>query len=399
MILLEGVSANGIAAEGPPSPLRALHLACGAGVHAIVSGPTDGGRTLLDVVSGRTTPTAGRVTVLGVAPHETRGKIAHVALDAALPDALRVDETCDLAADLAGEARRLARERLAVLGIEALATRKVSSLDRAEARSVAFAIALTSAAPVLLVDEPLALLAPEAMGRVVPALRARATAGACVVVVTSSVRDATLVGDRTSLLTEGTIAALSPSVVFGTRRGARIRVFVGARTAREARAAFLAALAESPAVGRIEAGADLAPESTSPSASIVVVSGTDLAALARAVTRALASSAVDVDAIEPAIDGAHEIRAVLAAARTPLSNTSPPPGSLPPGSARVSRGGTLPPGSLPPASPRSRTGTLPPPPSAAPPSRQTLPPASVPPPSLSPPPGSLPPGSMRGGGT
>src|SRR5690606_8550601 len=156
--------------------------------------PRDGTSLLFDVIEGRVAPQVGRVAVLGVAPGQARSRVARVSMDAPLPDALRVEEICDVAADRRGEPRRPAVERLGVLGAAGLAKRRASTLSLEERRTVALAIALTSRADVLLVEEPLAARDPVASGFVIDALRARA-ANACVLVTTASARDATRAGD------------------------------------------------------------------------------------------------------------------------------------------------------------------------------------------------------------
>jgi len=365
MIELAGVSARGPAERGRPRVvLTKVSLEQRAGVLGIVGAPKDGTSLLLDLIDGTAPPASGRVVVLGGSPDAVRARLARVSLEAPLPDALRVDEVCDLAADLRGEPRRSAEEILGALGIGALARRRVRSLALEERRAVALAIAVGSKAEVLLIEEPLALLDPVAPRLVVDALRARA-ASACVIVTTASPRDATRLADRLGVLTSGIYSQLPPELAhmsLGPEGGASILVVVAPTHGKSGAAALAGILGGDDAVARVETATYAAPSE----AVSVVVSGRDLARLSRAVTHAIATARVDVELVEASTLSLDAIRAALAARAM-----SPPPGSLPPGPA------SLPPSALP--------GVLPP--AGIPPLPGSMPPASLPP-------GSVPPGSM-----
>lgn len=339
MIELASVSARGPAERGRPRVvLTKVSLEHRAGVLGIVGAPKDGTSLLLDLLDGTARPASGRVVVFGGDPGAARARLARVSLDAPLPDALRVDEVCDLAADLRGEPRRPAAEILGALGIGALAPRRVRSLALEERRAVTLALAVSSTkADVLLIEEPLARLDPVAPRLVVDALRARASS-ACVIVTTASPRDATRCADRLGILTSGVYAPLPPELAhmsLGPEGGASIRVVVAPAHGKSGAAALAGILGGADAVTRLETAA-YAPR---PPAVAIVVAGRDLARLSRAVTRAIATTRVDVELVEPSTLSLDAIRAALAA-RT----TSPPPGSLPPPPPAP------PPASLPPAS-------------------------------------------------
>lgn len=298
------------------------------GVLAVLGAPYDGTTLLLSVLAGMVRPKAGRIDV--------RGAIAHVPVDVVLPDALRVEEACELAGELRGEPRRPAPEKLALLGLEALAKRRVSSLSPAEARGVALAIALGGTAPVVLVEEPLAMIEPTVPSRVIGAIRARAAAGACIVVTTASVRDATRLADQLGVLTRGVYAPLPPALAHVGPQGAGVRIVVAPTAdARGQAAALVAALTEHASVTSIDASG------TGPSAATTIAihaRGPDLVALASAVTAAIASARVDVEAIETAVMPLDAIRATLAAPRPgTLPSRPPPPLSAPPPAMHVSQ--------------------------------------------------------------
>ena len=247
VIALEGVHARTAGGRGRIASSVANVTLTWEGVLAILGTPADGTTALLELLAGTIPVRAGRAVVGGLPPSEARARVAYVPLETALPDSLRVDEVCALAGELRGEPAMTPGSRLAPLGIEKLVNRRVRSLSPGEARAVSLAIALTSRAPVLLIDEPLAGLDPAAPSRVVTALRARAQDGAAVIVTTASVRDATAVADQLGLLTRGVFTHLPPTLAHVGPTGTRLRVVVAAEAASEV-APFVAALAAETAI-------------------------------------------------------------------------------------------------------------------------------------------------------
>jgi ABC-2 type transport system ATP-binding protein len=338
MIALDAVHARAVVDSGKtPSLIKDVTVTWERGVLAVLGTPGDGTSALLQVIAGATRIRAGRVVVDGRAPSAARGSVAYVSLEATLPDALRVDEVCALAGRIRGEPVRTAASRLGVLGLEALADRRVRSLSAGESRAVALAIALTSKVPVILVEEPLAGLDPSAPARVIEALRARASAGAAVIVTTASVRDATRLADQLGVLTQGIFTHLPPSLAHMGHEGAKLRVVVAASSAGEV-SPFVAALSQEAAVTSVETAVFAATRALHAAVS-VVVSGRDLLALARAVGAAAARTGAKVEAIESAVMPLDAIRATIATPRAgvlPSRPPAPPPAPaepVPPGGA------------------------------------------------------------------
>ncbi len=293
MITLERVSARKAGdASGPPSALRGVTLTWDAGVFAIVGGPRDGASLLLDVLADRVRPTSGRVLLDGASPEAAQRSVAHVPLDAMLPEVLRVDEACALAAHLRGTPALAPGDVLGRLGLAALARRKMPSLSTGEVRAVSIAIAIASGAKVLLLEEPLAMLDSASPEVVAQALRARAKEGATILVTTASLRDATRLGDQLARMTNGSLFPTTPDQAQAGISAARLHVVL----VREAAGALVSALASEPAVVALE----MATHGTSDHpTSAVIVSGRELASLAAAVARAVSAAKIDVEAIEP----------------------------------------------------------------------------------------------------
>jgi ABC-type multidrug transport system ATPase subunit len=317
------VSVHARASGKPDSRLVDLSLSWERGVLAVLGARVDGTTALLEVLAGLVRPRAGVALAFGEVPQASRARIAYVPLAPSLPDALRVDEVCELAARLRGEAPSSAASRLALLGLEHLASRPARTLSRGEARAVSLAIALGSSARLLLVEEPLVGLEPTAPARVIELLRARGASGVPVVVTTASVRDATALADQLGVLTRGVFAHLSPALAHVGDEGAHLRVVV-ASEARADAAPLVAALAEDPAVTKVELSA-FAATRVLHAAVVLEVTGAELLAVARAVQVASARTGIDVEAIESAVTPLEAIRARL----SPRSGLAPPPGARP----------------------------------------------------------------------
>jgi ABC-type multidrug transport system ATPase subunit len=320
------IALEGVASRRPPLSRARLSLAWGPGLHSLVGSASDGAPMVLALIAGWENTRAGRLRVLDGSALDARirPQVAFVPLSPPLAAALSVRETLELAATIRGEPARPAAERLAALGVEALATRRVRSLAPEEARAVAMAEAVTSArVRVLLVEEPLVGLDPRAAGRLEGALRARAQAGCAVVVATASVRDAGDLADDHVLLRQGVVvgqAASLDALAAFTPAGARIRVVS------DDPAALVEAIAREPVV-----------EAVARRDGAVVARGREATALAQAVGRALVASGVNVTEMRfdpPSLDEARSAVAGVAQAtfdaarlRTSQALVGPRPGT------------------------------------------------------------------------
>ena len=282
MIALEGIASRrgGLARAS-------LSLDWDAGMHAVVGGTPDGAPELLAIVAGLERPRTGSVRVLDGNPHDAqvRRAIALVPATPALPERMTVRETLELAAAIRGDAATPpAAERLATLGVEALAGRRVLGLSLEEARAVALVEALTApSVRVILVEEPRVSVDPRAAALLPERLRARAAAGCAVVMTTPSMRDAATLGDDHLFLT----AARPPAM-------ARLRIVT------RDPAALVSAIAREPAVEGVSrhdaprSGNGAASAATAGALGVVVARGPDASALAHAVGRAVVASGADV---------------------------------------------------------------------------------------------------------
>lgn len=185
----------------PASSVPVFHsfgLAVRAGEMLAVHGPSGCGKsTLLYLLGLFLRPTAGEVLLRGVATSRMgdreRSRLrAHdtgiVLQDALLHDRLTLVENVAEAALFSGArwgpALAAARERLEAVGLGAAADHLPSKVSGGQAQRAALCRALGREPSVVLADEPTGNLDPVAGGSVVGALRAAASSGAAVVVVT-----------------------------------------------------------------------------------------------------------------------------------------------------------------------------------------------------------------------
>lgn len=274
--------------------LRNVSLVVEGGVTAILGTEGDGTGVLLAAMAGVARVRSGSVRVGGRPAGDgalTCG-VAYIPRRPVVPEALRVEEALAFAGALRGGESAAPRARLELLGLEALAPRRIGTLAESELRAVLLAEALTSpGVAVLLVEEPLAAVDPRAMGALVPLLRARGGAGVTVILTTASPRDAAAVADQIWPLHGGVLASPRGSReeaaegALGAVGQARLRVVV-----RDPRA-FVRTLVEDPLLLDVELRG-----------GAVVVGGPNVETLALAVARASAATKLDVEELGVAGD-------------------------------------------------------------------------------------------------
>jgi ABC-2 type transport system ATP-binding protein len=300
------ITLEAVAARRAPLTLARLSLVWGPGVHALVGTSADGGPLLLQLMAGRARLRSGRIRVLDADPRDAlvRRRLGWVPLQPALPEAMRVGDVLAMAAALRGEPPSDPVGRLATLGLESLAPRRVKTLEPEEARAVALVEALTSTAVrVLLLEEPLVGVDPRAGARVPERVRARGREGCAVLVATASLRDAGDLADDHVLLRGGAVvgrAASLDALAAFSPEGVRVRILVSDPRA------LLTALAGEEAV-----------EAVARTDAAVVARGRDASALAAAVGRAVEASGVDLTEMRlepPSMDEARAAAGGVAAA-------------------------------------------------------------------------------------
>ncbi len=203
--------------------LRGVDLAVRAGELAAVVGPSGCGKsTLLNVLGLLEDPDAGDLRLGGEsvaslgrrARSRARGRLLGFVFQSfLLLPSLTARENVLLAARYVGADRAVARRRadelLGELGVAERRDHYPAQLSGGEQQRVAFCRAVLNEPPILLADEPTGNL-DDANGRVIlDALRARARAGAAVLVVTHR-DDVVRAADTVWAMGDGTLAGRHP---------------------------------------------------------------------------------------------------------------------------------------------------------------------------------------------
>jgi putative ABC transport system ATP-binding protein len=195
--------------------LRGVSVAAEPGEVLAIIGPSGSGKsTLLACLAGLDEPDGGHVVVAGQRLTR-RSEDVRAALRARwigmlsqsgnLLDHLSVEQNIRVAQGLVDGAQRPAPgELLALVGLEARAHARPTTLSGGEAARAGLAVALANEPAVLLADEPTGEVDRANEALILELLRARADAGAAVVVVTHSGRVADA-ADRVVRMSDGRV--------------------------------------------------------------------------------------------------------------------------------------------------------------------------------------------------
>ncbi|MEC3851726.1 ATP-binding cassette domain-containing protein [Paenarthrobacter ureafaciens] len=195
---------------GPTGSGKSTMLRGIAGLLSHVDGGDFSGTVHVGAVKRADAPPRDTARLIGVVLQNPRAAFAST----------RVEDEIALALELRGEPREDAKARtLEVaerIGVTALLHRDLSTLSAGEATLVAIAAAVVDRPPVLLVDEPLADLDPNARHRVIAVLNSLAReSGACVIVAEHRARPLVPIADAWWTMHDGGLvpaAAPAPSL-------------------------------------------------------------------------------------------------------------------------------------------------------------------------------------------
>lgn len=196
-------------AYGARGVLDGFDFSLEAGSVTALLGPNGAGKsTVAGLLTGRLRADAGRVQLFGLDPADqrARARLGIMLQAGGLPETLTVAEAVDLHAGYF--ARRLPTTGvLEQAGLTALANRRCDRLSGGEARKVQFALAIAGAPDLLVLDEPTTGFDPDSRRAMWDVVRAKADAGAAVLLATHHMDEAEALADRIVVIAGGRIIA------------------------------------------------------------------------------------------------------------------------------------------------------------------------------------------------
>ncbi|MFC5374583.1 ABC transporter ATP-binding protein [Brevundimonas faecalis] len=218
---------------GGQTVLKDVSLSVAAGELVALCGPNGAGKSSAVRAALGLTPLSDGVARLGeqdvrrLSERERGARAAYLPQERHVAWNLPAVELAALGAPFLSGGEALARARTALDEVDAghLADRGVAEMSGGERARVLLARALTVQAPLLVADEPIAGLDPDAQLLVLERLRARADRGGGVLVSLHDLTLAARIADRIVVLDQGRVAAdgpptqaLSPAVLKKTFR-------------------------------------------------------------------------------------------------------------------------------------------------------------------------------------
>ena len=195
--------------------LDGVDLSVAAGEVVALCGPNGAGKSsviraavgLLDTTGGQVR--LGGTQIADLSHHQRAERAAYLPQERRIAWNLPAVEVAALGAPFLSGAEALARARVTLdeVGAGHLADRGVAEMSGGERARVLLARALVVDAPLLLADEPIAGLDPDAQRLVLERLRARADGGAGVLVSLHDLTLAATTADRVVVLDQGRVVA------------------------------------------------------------------------------------------------------------------------------------------------------------------------------------------------
>jgi ABC-2 type transport system ATP-binding protein len=207
VISVEGLRKN----YGPVEALRGIDLSFRRGGLVGILGPNGAGKTtLVETIEGLRTPTAGRVTVLGLdpaaQPRAVKERVGVQLQTTMLQTELTALEVLKLYAALYRKARAPG-EVLASVGLAEKASARVGALSGGQRQRLALALALVHDPEILLLDEPTTGLDPAARRALHDVVRRLSAEGKTVILTTHYIEEAEALCDRVVVVRAGRIVA------------------------------------------------------------------------------------------------------------------------------------------------------------------------------------------------
>ncbi len=212
-IVFQGVSKF----YGETLGVNGVDLSIPPGITTLVGPNGSGKTTLMNLMTGLVRPTRGRIRVLGVAPDDPERlfpMLGYVTQYDSFPRGLNgfqfVYGFLRLHGRSHADARRLAWQAIAQVGMEDAAGRPVAAYSKGMRQRIKLAQAIAHQPRVLVLDEPLNGLDPLARAEVIALLRTLAGEGRHIIVSSHILHEVDRIADQVILLAGGCVVAEGP---------------------------------------------------------------------------------------------------------------------------------------------------------------------------------------------
>ena len=175
-------------------------------------GPNGSGKTtLIKLANGLLTPSAGELTVCGMAPgKETHGLVSYLPERTAIPLWMTAKQLMDFYQDFYADFRRdAAEEMLAHLGISG--GQRIRQMSKGTREKVQLIVTMSRAAQLYLLDEPIGGVDPATRDYILSTIISNYNPEAAVVISTHLIADVEKVLDEVVFLREGKVLLHAPA--------------------------------------------------------------------------------------------------------------------------------------------------------------------------------------------
>lgn len=228
------VFSNAAKSYGSVQAVRPLDLTIGTGQAVALLGPNGAGKsTTIGMLLGLTRPDSGQIQVFAGSPDDAvaAGRVGAMLQEGALVPGLTVRELVDFVRRLYPDPLPL-DEALRIAGLTDLAGRRADRLSGGQAQRVRFAIAISGAPRLLVLDEPTAAMDVESRRAFWASMRAYAAGGRTILFATHYLEEADENADRVIVLARGQVVADGTAADVKKRAGGRtVRFTLGEQSA------------------------------------------------------------------------------------------------------------------------------------------------------------------------
>lgn len=205
---------------GQVPAVRDLDLDVGYGEVFAILGPNGAGKsTTIEILEGNRRRDAGHVAVLGEDPgtagRKWRARIGIVLQEVSDAGMLTVVETVQMFSKCYG-ATRAAGDLLELVGLTAVAGKRVRTLSGGQRRRLDVALGIVGMPELLFLDEPTTGFDPEARRQFWDLIRLLAADGTTILLTTHYLEEAAALADRVAVIAAGNVVAVdSPTRLTG----------------------------------------------------------------------------------------------------------------------------------------------------------------------------------------